>query len=132
MADYSALSETSVRLISENGLLVTHRRKLSSGQYDPETDSYSGSVVETVVPAVRATAGEKEHALYGFGIGSAMLYVAGAALADISTADDFDVEGVRFNALKIQRTAPAGTCLLWAVELQEVGPVPQTQEAGNG
>lgn len=130
MADYSALSETAVRLIQENGLLVTHRRRLFSGTYDPATDSYSEAAVETVVPAVRATAGEKEHALYGFGIGSAMLYVAGAALADISTADEFDVEGVRFNALKCTKTAPAGTCLLWAVELAEVGPVPQ--EAGNG
>lgn len=132
MADYSALSETAVRLIQENGLLVTHRRKLFSGAYDPETDSYSEAAVETVVPAVRATVSEREHALYGFGLGSAMLYVAGAALADISAADQFDVQGVRFNALKIQRTAPADTCLLWAVELQEVGPVPQTQEAGNG
>ncbi len=132
MADYSALSETAVRLISENGLLVTHRRRLFSGTYDPETDAYGESVIETVVPAVRATVSEKEHALYGFGVGSAMLYVAGAALADISAADQFDVEDKRFNALKVSRTAPADTCLLWAVELQEVGPVPQTQEAGNG
>ena len=61
MADYAALSATAVRLISENGLLVTHRRKLFSGQYDPETDSYGEAVIETVVPAVRATAGELEH-----------------------------------------------------------------------
>lgn len=130
MADYSALSETAVRLISENGLTVRHRRRLFGGTYDPETDAYSEAVIETVVPAVRATAGEKEHQLYGFGVGSAILYIAGAALADISTADEFDIEGVRFNALKCTKTAPAGTCLLWAVELQEVGPVPQ--EAGNG
>ena len=71
-----------------------------------------------------------------------MLYIAGAALADVSTADEFDIGVRRFNALKVSRTAPAEACLLWAVELQEVGPVPVpapssggtsgVQEAGNG
>ena len=70
MADYSSQIATAARLIKQKGMVVTHRRKLFSGTYDPVTDSYTEASVDTDVWAVRTEAGEPEQKNYGFAIGS--------------------------------------------------------------
>ena len=134
MADYSSQIRTAARLIQQKGMVVTHRRKLFEGSYDPITDSYSEASVDTDVWAVRTEAGEPEQKNYGFAIGSAVLYVAADVLDGILVSDLFVVGGTVWAIQNVATTAPAERPVLYAVELKSQGtarsatPVSPTQE----
>ena len=121
MADYSSQIATAARLIKQKGMVVTHRRKLFEGTYDPITDSYSEASVDTDVWAVRTEAGEPEQKNYGFAIGSAVLYVAADVLDGILVSDLFVIGGVQWAISKVATTAPAERPVLYAVELKSQG-----------
>ena len=121
MADYSSQIATAARLIQQKGMVVTHRRKLFSGTYDPVTDSYTEASVDTDVWAVRTEAGEPEQKNYGFSIGSAVLYVAADVLDGILVSDLFVVGGTVWAIQNVATTAPAEKPVLYAVELKSQG-----------
>ena len=121
MADYSSQIATAARLIKQKGMVVTHRRKLFSGTYDPVTDSYTEASVDTDVWAVRTEAGEPEQKNYGFAIGSAVLYVAADVLDGILVSDLFVIGGTVWAIQNVATTAPAERPVLYAVELKSQG-----------
>ena len=121
MADYSSQIATAARLIRQKGMMVTHRRKLFEGTYDPITDSYSEASVDTDVWAVRTEAGDAEVRNYGFSIGSAVLYVAADVLDGVLVSDFFVIGDTVWAISNVATTAPAERPVLYAVELKSQG-----------
>jgi len=131
MASYANILKATASVIKKKGMLVIHKAVSQSGSYTPETDSYTTTETATSVWAVRTSAGYNEQRNYGFSIGSSVLYVAGDVLNQINVSDYFEIDGIRWNVVAVNETAPASEKILYAIELKEAGSVsidPQPEE----